>query len=100
MQHLVGEGAQQADLLMRVPPFLILKLCHVGIIFVRLGTRQDPAFALPFPGLSTFALQKSLSLLQVPLAKSCGLSSTCSSAFCVKVSFADRIYPQTPRFPQ
>lgn len=78
-QHLVGEGAQPAGLLMRVPPFLILKLCHVGIIFVRLDIRQHPAFALPFPGLSTFALQRSLSLLQVPLAKCCGLSSTCSA---------------------
>lgn len=75
-------------------------LCYVGIIFVRWDTRQDPAFALLFPGVSTFALQRSLSLLQVPLAKSCGLSSTCSSAFCFKVSFADSIYPQTPRFPQ
>lgn len=74
---MVGEGAQQqlAGLLMRVAPFLILKLCHVWIIFVRLDTRQDPAFAVPFPGLSTFALQMSLSLLQVSLAKSCGLSS-------------------------
>lgn len=99
-QHSGGEDAQQAGLLMRLPPLLVLKLCHVGIMFIRLDTRQDLAFALLFPGLFTFSLQRSLSLLQVPLAKSCGLSSTCSSGFCFKVAFADRIYSQTPWFPQ
>lgn len=99
-QHSGGEGAQQSGLLMRLPPVLVPRLCHAGVMFVGSDTRQDLAFALLFPGLFTFSLQRSLSLLQVPLAKSCDLSSTCSSGFYFKVSFADRIYSQTPRFPQ